>query len=221
MLHEIQRFPEPAEPKEENKKLSEEPSIHPSCHLNDCKIGAWTALGEHTRMSETTFGDYSYTAGHVSIIYSTIGKFCSIANSVRINPGNHPQWRVTQHHCTYRRVQYGFDEVEDTDFFQWRREHHCEIGHDVWIGHGATIMAGVRVGAGAIIGAGAVVTKDVQPYEIVGGVPSKLIKKRFPDEISQQLLKIAWWDWERDVLVERFHDLMDIDSFLKKYGSKL
>lgn len=212
----IEQFPERTN--HSPLQLSEEPYIHPTCHVRDCHIGGWTRLAANTRMAETSFGDYSYTAGNVSIVYATVGKFCSIANSVRINPGNHPQWRVTQHHCTYRRVQYGFDTGEDEEFFQWRRDHHCHIAHDVWIGHGAIIMPGVKVGIGAIIGSGAVVTKDVGDYEVAVGVPAKVIKRRFPEDISEKLKKIAWWDWDRKMLEERFKDLLDLDVFLEKYG---
>jgi phosphonate metabolism protein (transferase hexapeptide repeat family) len=202
----------------EKKHLGEEPYIHPSCRIRKCRIGAWTALGANTTMAESTFGDYSYTAGNVSIVYTDVGKFCSIANSVRINPGNHPQWRVTQHHCTYRRVQYGFDTEDDAEFFQWRRDHRCVIGHDVWIGHGATIMPGVRIGTGAVIGSGAVVTKDVGPYEVAVGVAAKVIKQRFPDPVIEQLLAIAWWDWDRATLEARFTELLDLNTFLEKYA---
>src|SRR5579872_2658319 len=137
------------------------PCIHPSCRIRNSTIGPWTWLGENTWLVDSSLGDYSYTAGNVQIIYTEVGKYCSIANSVRINPGNHPQWRVTQHHMTYRRRQYGLGETDDEAFFQWRKEHACAIGHDVWIGHGAVIMPGVSIGTGAVIGAGAVVTKDI------------------------------------------------------------
>ncbi len=213
----IERFPITPEPKP-RLQLSEEPHIHETCHLHKVRIGSYTQLGANTSMNEVEFGDYSYTAGNVSIVYATVGKFTSIANSVRINPGNHPQWRVTQHHCTYRRVQYGFDTVEDEEFFQWRRDHHCTIGHDVWIGHGAIIMPGVKIGHGAIIGSSAVVTNDVPDYSIAVGVKAKVIKQRFSDKIAEALLNIAWWDWDRATLEARFEDLFDVESFIEKYG---
>lgn len=216
MLHPIESFPDEPEHKGPHR-LGEEPTIHPTCRIHKSAVGGWTALGPHTTLLESTFGDYSYTAGNVSIVYADVGKFCSIANSARINPGNHPQWRVTQHHSTYRRVQYGFDTVDDTEFFNWRRQHRCTIGHDVWLGHGAIVMPGVTVGTGAVIGSGAVVTKDVGPYEVAVGVAAKVIKKRFPDDVIEKLLAIAWWDWDRQTLVERFSDLLDVPSFIEKY----
>ena len=212
----FEKFPEETVPSKPFQ-LSEKPYVHESCRLRKTKLGAYTALAAGTRMNEVSFGDYSYTAGQVSIAYSEVGKFVSIANSTRINPGNHPHWRVTQHHCTYRRIQYGFDTVEDESFFQWRRDHACHIGHDVWIGHGAIILPGVSVGTGAIVGAGAVVTKDVPPYAVAVGVEAKVIKQRFPDAIAEALLQIAWWDWDRQLLEERFHELTDVEQFIEKY----
>lgn len=197
--------------------LGEQPYIHPTCKVKDSTIGAWTALGENTRLIESTFGDYSYTDGNVLIIYSEVGKYCSIANSVRINPVNHPQWRVTQHHMTYRRKDYLLGEEDDHEFFQWRREHKCTIGHDAWIGHGAVIMPGVNIGIGAVIGSGAIVTKDVGPYEVAVGVPAKVIKKRFDDATIARLLDSEWWNWDRETLEKNFDDLLNLDTFLQKH----
>lgn len=200
-------------------QLGEEPHIHESSRVRDSSIGPWTAIGPGCSISESTFGDYSYTAGDVSIIYADIGKFCSIASHVRINPGNHPMQRVTQHHMTYRRASYGFAETDDEEFFAWRRADRVTLGHDVWIGHGAIILPGVSVGIGAVVAAGAVVSKDVPPYTIIGGVPARPIRERFPPDVAQQLQRIAWWDWPRETLEERFAELSNLDLFLEKYGS--
>jgi phosphonate metabolism protein (transferase hexapeptide repeat family) len=215
-MHQIDRFPD--EPPRPAKGLSELPSIHPTARLRDCRVGAWTEIGPHTHMAETSFGAYSYCAGDNQIIYAEVGRFCSIASHVRINPGNHPMDRVTQHHMTYRRAQYGFAERDDGDFFAWRRAHRCVIGHDVWIGHGAIILPGVTVGTGAVVAAGAVVSRDVPPYTIVGGVPARPIRPRFPAPLAERLLRIAWWEWDRATLEARFDELNDVERFVERYG---
>ncbi len=82
----------------------------------------------------------------------------------------------------------------------------------------ATGAPRLHVGTGADHGAGAVVTKDVAPYEIVVGVPAHPIRKRFPDQIIEKLLQVAWWEWDRETLETRFPDLMDLDRFIAKYA---
>jgi phosphonate metabolism protein (transferase hexapeptide repeat family) len=216
-MHHIDYFP-PELRNHAAKKLTEAPYIDPSARLVDCELGSWTEIGPRVTMLESSFGDYSYLAGDNQIVYASIGRFCSIASHVRINPGNHPMQRVTQHHMTYRRAMYGFAPADDHAFFQWRREHRCSIGHDVWLGHGAIVMPGVSVASGAVVGAGAVVTRNVEPYMIVAGVPARPIRLRFAEAVVKQLLAIAWWDWDRATLEARFHELNDVAAFVEKYG---
>jgi virginiamycin A acetyltransferase len=91
------------------------------------------------------------------------------------------------------------------------------IGNDVWIGLDATIMPGVNVGDGAIIGAKSIVTKDVEPYTIVGGNPAKKIKKRFSESKIKELLKIKWWDLENEVIFDNIDVILSLDvDALKK-----
>ena len=85
------------------------------------------------------------------------------------------------------------------------------IGNDVWIGYEAVIMAGVHIGDGAIVGTRAVVTKDVPPYTIVGGIPSKEIRKRFSLDIIEQMQTLKWWDWSVDKIQEFLPYLMNGD----------
>lgn len=200
------------------KMLGETPTVHDTAVVVDCQLGRWTEIYAHVTMRETSFGDYSYIVKGGNVVWSTIGKFCSIAEGARINPGNHATWRASQHHFTYRAAQYGLGE-DDAEFFRWRRDHWVTIGHDVWIGHGVTILAGVTVGTGAVIGAGAVVSKDVAPYEIVGGVPARHIRWRFPQPVAEALQDIAWWDWPHDKLRLALPDIraLPIEAFVEKY----
>lgn len=199
-------------PKE--KKLSEQPTVHSTSSIRKSKLGSWTDIGPRTSIAESEIGDYTYFAGDASVIYAKIGKFCSIASHVRINPGNHPMGRVTQHHCTYRRVRYGLDAEDDAEFFNWRRADAVEIGHDVWLGHGVIVLAGVKIGTGAVVGAGAVVTKDIPPYSVAVGVPARVIRKRFPEAVIEKVLGTEWWDWDRKNFEKNFSDLLDLDRFL-------
>lgn len=207
----------PADLPRDEPPLGPEPAIHPDCEVRDSQVGVWTELMRGTSLIESSFGDYSYTAEDVSIIYTDVGRFCSIAARVRINPGNHPMERPTQHHLGYRRRRYGLDGCDDTAFFDWRRAHRCRVGHDVWIGHAAMVMPGVRIGTGAVVGAGAVVTRDVLPYQIVAGVPARPIRMRFDPATVERLLAIAWWDWDRTTLEARFDELLDLDLMLDRH----
>lgn len=202
------------------KQLAEQPTVHPSASVVDCTLGRWTEIGAGVSLREVVFGDYSYIVRGGDAVWATIGKFCSIAEGARINPGNHATWRASQHHFTYRAAQYGLGE-DDADFFSWRRAHWVRIGNDVWIGHGVTILPGVAVGDGAVIGAGAVVSGDVAPYVIVGGVPARPIKRRFSEAQGRDLQAIAWWDWPHDTLRERLPSIrrLGIDAFIAAYGS--
>lgn len=200
------------------KKLGAEPFIHATAQVRDSTFGQYCEVGARTKVAECSFGDYSYIVSDADIIYATVGKFCSIAAHTRINPGNHPLERVALNHFTYRSSAYGMGD-DDAEFFQWRRDHHVTLGHDVWIGHGAILLPGVSVGNGAAIGAGAVVRHDVPPYAIVVGVPGRVLRYRFPPEIIAALERIAWWDWTHDRLREGLQDFrrMTAEDFCRTY----
>ena len=93
------------------------------------------------------------------------------------------------------------------------------VGHDVWIGSEAIVMPGIEIGHGAVIGTRAVVTRDVEPYAVVGGVPARTIRHRFPPEQVEALLRIRWWDWPDDQIRAAVPLLSsgDIDTFLERY----
>ncbi|ALM51214.1 hypothetical protein [Halomonas huangheensis] len=182
-----------------SQRLSSEPCVAPSARLHATVSGRWTEIGERCVLNHVELGDYSYIERDSDAMFTTIGKFTSIAASVRINPSNHPWWRPTLHHFTYRPGKFGFgehDQAIDEEVFRWREQDRVMIGHDVWIGHGAIILPGNTIGNGAIVGAGSVVTRDVPAYHIVVGNPARVLRPRFEDPaLVERLERIAWWDW--------------------------
>ncbi|MGJ5205467.1 DapH/DapD/GlmU-related protein [Bradyrhizobium sp. HKCCYLR20261] len=205
------------------KSLSIDPTVDSSARLQGVTLGAYCEVGARTILLDVAMGDYSYVVNDAQITYTTIGKFCSIAAMTRINPGNHPMHRATQSHFTYRASAYFPGEPDDAEFFAWRKEHHVTVGHDVWIGHGAVVLPGRSIGTGAVVAAGAIVTKDVPAYTIVAGNPARPIRRRFPIEIEQRLINLAWWNWDHEALRRALPDFrkLEITAFLDKYEAAL
>ncbi|MBN2868700.1 MAG: CatB-related O-acetyltransferase, partial [Flavobacteriaceae bacterium] len=123
-----------------------------------------------------------------------IGKFCMIASDATfiMNGGNH----LTEATSAYPFAIFGGAWQHAMEGKSYPSKGDTIIGNDVWIGHDATIMPGVQIADGAIIATKAVVTKDVEPYTIVGGNPAKPIRKRFSEATILKLLQLKWWDWD-------------------------
>ena len=138
-----------------------------------------------------------------------IGKFCMIASGVTfiMNGANHLTGAIS----TYPFAIFGKDWVHAMEGKNYPSKGDTIIGNDVWIGHDVTIMPGVKIGDGTIIATKSVVTKDVEPYAVVGGNPAKLIKKRFSDKRIEQLMEAKWWDWDIKKITENVHHLTDND----------
>ena len=204
------------------KLKADTPLIDPTAEVLRSRLGRYTEVAARSSLSETHLDDYSYVMQDCMIWAATIGRFVNIAASVRINATQHPTWRATLHHFTYRAGDYFEGAEDEAAFFAWRRENAVTIGHDVWIGHGATVLPGVTVGDGAVIGAGAVVSRDVAPYTIVGGVPARLIRQRFPAAVAERFRRLAWWDWPHDALFAALQDFRDLDAeaFLDRYEGR-
>ena len=163
------------------------------------KFGRFTVLFRRATITNSVIGDYTYFAGNASVNNCSIGKFCSIADGVKIGLGKHPVDFFSTHpifysknSCfPYRLENYNFEDINPSLMNESER---VLIGNDVWIGVNAIIMDGVTIGDGAVIGAGSVVTKNVHPYTIVGGVPAKYIRDR-------KVRKFNWWDLNTRELV--------------------
>jgi len=136
-----------------------------------------------------------------------IGKFCMIASDVKfiMNGANH----LTNSLTTYPFAIFGNGWENAMEGKTYPQKGDINIGNDVWIGYNATIMAGVNIGDGAIIATNSTVTKDVEPYTIVGGNPAKEIKKRFSENIITKLLELKWWNWDIEKITKNIRNLTD------------
>ena len=151
---------------------------------------------------------YHYPVNHDRLI---IGKFCSIACGAKFlfTSGNHSLRSLSNYSFPVFFDEWGLSGADITK--AWDNKGDIVIGNDVWIGYEAVILSGVTVGDGAVIGARAVVTKDVEPYTIVVGVPAKPIRKRFDDDVIARLLRLRWWDWDEAKIRAHIADIQSGD----------
>ena len=134
-------------------------------------------------------GNYSYGCFDAERIRGPvkIGRYCSIAESVRIIDANHPVANISTHPYFYDPT---FGVVQNSQI----RARKLVIEDDVWIGHNCVILPGCcHIGRGSVIGAGSIVTKDVDAYMIVGGVPARSIRSRFDLSTSARIEASQWW----------------------------
>lgn len=165
------------------------------------------------QVNNSTIGDYSYIGRHSRIIYADIGKFCSIAGDTRIGMGRHTLEKLSTSPI--------FTEASNATRHSWVSTSivnpfkRVVVGNDVWIGERAMILGGRCIGNGAVIGAGAVVTKDVPAYSIVAGVPAKVIRYRFSQDVIDRLQASKWWELSDETLRKQIAlfqaDEIDID----------
>lgn len=182
-------------------------------------------------------GKYTYGYEHLLEYYplaSSIGRYCSINGTARIW-NNHPVDFVTTHPMLDHPIFYSWDAYDKRKsllqkygkFFNnaeyenspIRNNEPVVIGNDVWIGANVVILPGVHVGDGAILAAGAVITKDVEPYAIVGGVPAKVIKYRFSEDMIKKFEQIQWWNWSIEKIEDNIELFYQPEHFLIEFAS--
>lgn len=164
---------------DKNTEISDLVYLGFSARLHNCKVGKYTRIKPGCVLKNVVVGNY-----------------CSFANDVMIGLGQHPTNLISTNSVFYKKGITS-DFARCIDFAEEKTTY---IGNDVWIGNGAVVMDGITVGDGAIIGSRAVVTKDVPPYAIVGGIPAKVIKYRFSNDIIKVLEDTKWWNLSDDII---------------------
>lgn len=184
--------------------------------IKESTFGRHTQVADQVNIYHCQIGDFSYIEVGTVAAYATIGKFCSIAGGTYIGLGVHPSRDVVSTHPAFYSRSRGLAAAfADRDYLEEYAP--VRIGNDVWIGTAAVIKGGITIGDGAIIGAGAVVTKNVDPYTIVGGVPAKKIRDRFDGETIDFLLRFKWWDKDEQWLKANFSKFHDVNQFVAAF----
>ncbi|WP_299017177.1 CatB-related O-acetyltransferase [uncultured Polaribacter sp.] len=155
--------------------------------LQNVKFEGKNAIADRCNFSGNIRIGWATTLGYNNVIQGDveIGKYCQLGFDVAIISNNHPLNYMTT---------YINKNLFDGELHNLKKNEKIVIGNDVWIGHNVTIVGNVKIGNGAVLAAGAVVTKDVEPYTIVGGVPAEKIKKRFKDSIIKEIEELDWWN---------------------------
>lgn len=182
--------------------------------IKNSLIGHHVCLSSEVKLYNSEIGDHSYVNSKTIINYSKIGKFCSIASNVQFGLGIHQTNIISTHPAFYSNAKV-FKTFADKNYFKEFEE--ISVGHDVWIGNNVVIMGGVNIGNGSIVAAGAVVTKDVKPYEVVGGIPAKHIKYRFDEELITTIQKTEWWNMDEKWFEKNYELFLDNDNFLNYF----
>lgn len=179
------------------------------------KISKNANINRYSKIFNSTIDKYSYVGSKSELVNAIVGKYCSIAEGCNIGLANHTQQFIsTSPIFTEKKNGTGHSWV-DKDLLKLENQK-VTIGNDVWIGNKATVLSGINIGNGVIIGAGSIVTRDVPDFAVVAGVPARIIKYRFPNDIITKLLEIRWWDLPDNVLINNIkifqHDNFTIEE---------
>jgi len=194
------------------QKVNKTCKFYSGSNITNTEFGKYNIVFNDVLMDNCMIGDHTYIQKRSTIFNTEIGKFCSIASNVSIGPGIHKTDCVSTHPVFYLKNTPLLKKFSNSDQFESSRR--TFIGNDVWIGEKAIIIDGIKIGNGAIIASGAVVTKNVEPYSIVGGVPAKILKYRFNENERNSLLKTEWWNSSEEWLQKNHQSFNNVIFFL-------
>jgi virginiamycin A acetyltransferase len=166
------------------------------------EVGDRVRIGRYNHLLHVEIGTRSFTGPHTVLIKSRIGKYCSLSWGVTVGGGEHDYTRLSTHSFLYSDYDGLRPAAEPPTYDRFAAP--CTVGSDVWIAASATILRGVKVGDGAVVAANAVVTRDVPPYALVAGVPARVMKLRFQENVIERLLEIRWWDFPDALIRDNF-----------------
>lgn len=178
-----------------NSHLGNTNSIGNDTNIVNCQFEDNVIINRRNYVNDSIIGRFTYTGLNCTINFAKIGRFCSIARNVDIGGFDH------RYDCVSTMPIFRLNNLMG-EAVELKDKELCEISNDVWIAAGTNILHKCKIGNGAVIGAGAVVTKDVEPYTIVAGIPARPMKKRFSDEIIAALEEIQWWNWPIEIINE-------------------
>lgn len=179
--------------------------------IKNSRIDQRSKVCSGSHVVNTVLGKYSYIGNNCTIIHTEIGNYCSIADNCIIGGASHPiDWVSTSpiFHSGKNVLRKNFSNHKYNPYKK------TIIENDVWIGNNCLIKSGVKISSGAIVGMGSIVTKDIGPYEIWAGVPARFIRKRFNDDVIEELLKTKWWDWEEKEIENFAQYFNDVNEFI-------
>lgn len=197
----IQKYNENAK---EESIVKTEGLIHDTAEVISSEIAGKISIGEHTKVQNAkiygnvNIGNFTRINGPNTNIFAevnkiSIGNFCSIARNVDIQEWYHHTDRLSTHPILR-------NYLSEPAINEMTSKGDIIIENDVWIGAQSVILSGTKIGNGAIIGANSVVTKDIPPFAIVAGNPTRIIKYRFDQNTIGEILKLKWWEWDKNKL---------------------